>query len=106
LLANIDYKFEIYFSDNVSGRGAEVSYSLGGGTAVTEEVIQNLGNLQRFEVTFNSGANTTFDWDVASTGSRHDGKVSAYVLYQAVPEPSSAALLGLGGLALILRRRK
>ncbi|MCP5538008.1 MAG: PEP-CTERM sorting domain-containing protein [Akkermansiaceae bacterium] len=28
------------------------------------------------------------------------------VTYQAVPEPSSAALLGLGGLALILRRRK
>ena len=25
---------------------------------------------------------------------------------EAVPEPSSAALLGLGGLALILRRRK
>jgi hypothetical protein len=28
------------------------------------------------------------------------------VAFQTVPEPSSAALLGLGGLALILRRRK
>ena len=31
---------------------------------------------------------------------------SGYVKFSAVPEPSSAALLGLGGLALILRRRK
>jgi len=37
--------------------------------------------------------------------SRNDAAVSALVL-TAVPEPSSAALLGLGGLALILRRRK
>lgn len=46
-----------------------------------------------------SNTNTT-DWgssDVVDVG---------YLTLSSVPEPSSAALLGLGGLALILRRRK
>ena len=33
-------------------------------------------------------------------------QVESYLAAKVVPEPSSAALLGLGGLALILRRRK
>lgn len=47
------------------------------------------------QVTFRTGAGATFDvanLNLAAT--------------TAVPEPSSSALLGLGGLALILRRRK
>ena len=42
----------------------------------------------------------------------YDGELSSsdisglYSAYSAVPEPSSTALLGLGGIALILRRRK
>lgn len=45
-----------------------------------------------------------FNTDPASVGSQ----LNALTLHQtaAVPEPSSSALLGLGGLALILRRRK
>ena len=42
-------------------------------------------------------------------GASHGGHLNAITLHQAsaaVPEPSSVALLGLGGLALILRRRK
>ena len=40
-------------------------------------------------------------------GTDHDAYADNFVVdYTAVPEPSSAALLGLGGLALILRRRK
>ena len=38
--------------------------------------------------------------------STYTGSVTAADLQLTVPEPSSAALLGLGGLALILRRRK
>lgn len=41
-----------------------------------------------------------------SQGSNTVDKFEWTVGYTAVPEPSSAALLGLGGLALILRRRK
>lgn len=37
---------------------------------------------------------------------RYDGAFDAPITVNMVPEPSSTALLGLGGLALILRRRK
>ena len=49
----------------------------------TTPVLDGLGN--------NSGRDANFHIDISST---------------AVPEPSSTALLGLGGLALILRRRR
>ena len=43
-----------------------------------------------------------------NNGDDPDPGLSGYILYEfdATPEPSSTALLGLGGLALILRRRK
>ncbi len=41
----------------------------------------------------------------SGTAARHAGLNIEYTV-TAIPEPSSAALLGLGGLALILRRRK
>ena len=44
-------------------------------------------------------------WDMVDTlPSGHTYKTDGSIF--AVPEPSSTALLGLGGLALILRRRK
>lgn len=49
----------------------------------TTPVLQGLGN--------NSGRDANFHMDISST---------------AVPEPTTTALLGLGGLALIFRRRK
>jgi hypothetical protein len=56
---------------------------------------------------------TSSTW-VGGSGSEGDGvRRSAYALSEqiqiaavAAPEPSTTALLGLGGLALILRRRK
>ena len=55
-------------------------------------------------------------WASQSTGTIGDNEPTEYTLaidslnygvtYTAVPEPSSTALLGLGGLALMLRRRK
>ncbi len=42
----------------------------------------------------------------ATNGSSYTGFNSTNFTVTPVPEPSSAALLGLGGLALILRRRK
>jgi len=45
-------------------------------------------------------------FDTALTGTQLDSIRVNGIATQAVPEPSSAALLGLGGLALILRRRK
>ena len=57
--------------------------------------------------TFTADA-TTQDFTTSgfeSTGVSIGSQLNAITLYE-VPEPSSAALLGLGGLALILRRRK
>jgi hypothetical protein len=55
-----------------------------------------------------SGTARLYYWDTTGennpNGNFHLYDVSAD--YTAVPEPSSTALLGLGGLALILRRRK
>jgi len=49
----------------------------------------------------------TVNLDDAETANPAQSRVDYIgVAYTAVPEPSSAALLGLGGLALILRRRK
>jgi hypothetical protein len=41
-----------------------------------------------------------------NVGGNYDQAIDSISFTQTVPEPSSVALLGLGGLALILRRRK
>jgi hypothetical protein len=51
----------------------------------------------------------TFTWTTSTEGTtriRVDNFAISGSVVAAIPEPSSAALLGLGGLALILRRRK
>ena len=53
------------------------------------------------------GSFTEISWTVTqATASTGQDAMSFTIAAQAVPEPSSTALLGLGGLALILRRRK
>ncbi|MCP5537408.1 MAG: PEP-CTERM sorting domain-containing protein [Akkermansiaceae bacterium] len=64
--------------------GAEPS-----GRTFSNVTVNGLGVGQSYNLIYNQ--------DVADAG---------YLRLQVVPEPSSAALLGLGGLALILRRRK
>ncbi|MGB0992913.1 MAG: PEP-CTERM sorting domain-containing protein [Akkermansiaceae bacterium] len=85
-----------------------MNYSINGGTAMT---ITDTGG---YAGTFNAEnsvtfANITGTTTLAITGNA-SGSRSAIngltVQYTPVPEPSSTALLGLGGLALILRRRK
>ena len=68
--------------------------------------------LEDFRIGVNRGGNLTYDGDYANIAI-YDTALDTAALQTvlnagpaAVPEPSSAALLGLGGLALILRRRK
>ncbi|BDS08568.1 hypothetical protein NT6N_36080 [Oceaniferula spumae] len=66
---------------------------------------------QRTTVAFNSGSLGAGDavfMQIAFTNVNNDGGFVGIdeITIDSVPEPSSAALLGLGGLALILRRRK
>ena len=56
-----------------------------------------------------SGGSLYLRWtgnDVSGGGSRDEFALDDVSVGESIPEPSSTALLGLGGLALILRRRK
>ena len=67
----------------------------------------NVGTSTSFIGTFTTGAAEDSITLRSFTSPSGDSGVSISALQiRAVPEPSSAALLGLGGLALILRRRK
>jgi hypothetical protein len=51
-------------------------------------------------------SNTSHSWFSGNGNSQAAARPMLTIEYQAVPEPSSTALLGLGGLALMLRRRR
>jgi hypothetical protein len=76
-------------------------------------VTKTITNTGVFDGTFTEGTNyVTFSNLSASsfsiTGNQNPADFSAItgIVITSVPEPSTTALLGLGGLALILRRRK
>ena len=71
--------------------GSTGSFDVTGWTTTDYETLWDNGNL-----TVDNGQTGAFDDNFDVSGST----------LTAVPEPSSTALLGLGGLALILRRRK
>jgi hypothetical protein len=68
------------------------SYSLNGQTATT--------------VTFAVDFDLSRDFRFASYAQRNNRAQYTNITISAIPEPSSTALLGLGGLALMLRRRR
>ena len=85
-------------------------YTGGAGTITLLDFATNNGNLvDMTSALFDTGtrsvlnAGTTY---AGSTLSWNESLLAVELNITAVPEPSSAALLGLGGLALILRRRK
>jgi len=116
LIPNTDYVFEIFLSDYHNNRGEGFTYTLNsapGLVAITASryITQNLGNVNLYQVSFNSGTYSSFTWALApgiSTG-QHDGKLSGYALFSSaasVPEPSTYALFGLGALALVIAYRR
>lgn len=71
---------------------------------VSSDVIAGLANGTYTVDVFSSI--TTNGVNAAGTINNDNGGSNYTATFTVVPEPSSAALLGLGGLALILRRRK
>jgi len=107
LSENTSYQIQAFMTDSRGGGvGARAqTVAMGDGTGDQTGASTDPGTPTFFIGTFSTGAGeTTVDmqaFNTADTG----GFLNA-VSIRTVPEPSSAALLGLGGLALIMRRRK
>lgn len=106
------------FNQNRTGTGT-VDLLIGGSsliggpqafTAMGDDTVPDSYDDQRTEIPFNSGAGGNLEIKIAYDGTSDGAFVGIDEVeirtVDLVPEPSSTALLGLGGLALMLRRRK
>lgn len=122
-LGTADTSGNLAFNGDFDG-GSQLSAVLNGSDWRTIEIVGSAsGNKTQFDVYYNNNATAAFtktsnndtigsSLDVISFGGSageanrsFDGGIDEFTV-TGIPEPSSAALLGLGGLALILRRRK
>lgn len=105
----------LYLGHNQGNRVYDFDVFLNGVSAITDTSAQlstyltpsTGGHAVKYEITVEA---TTATDDLrllfgSPSGSGGEGYFAGYTV-ESVPEPSSTALLGLGGLALILRRRK
>lgn len=131
--AGYEFQFEVYTRLTNLNQAATYNYlvELRDGSGITGTVLASYDTATDFTGNFNNTAWQGFTLDVTATSSfltvhitdqstsadnnaglagHQDGNDftldDASLTAIAVPEPSSVALLGLGGLALILRRRK
>ena len=85
---------EFFAADGVTSLGTTTWGAIPGPTSPDIFIgAMDAGGISRVELSRSNGANLLVEFDHLQYG-------------RLIPEPSSAALLGLGGLALILRRRK
>jgi len=103
-LGGKNYNITVYhFSDNPSNGIGEFTSTAGTPTTIQEASTGALtGNYGTSTISNVSGDSFTFSGVSGSSGRE---TISGFTVV-AVPEPSSVILLGLGGFALILRRRK
>ena len=97
------FKYEVVIGAGFAGRDLQNIYTIG---STSGQAVSNASD--PFVTLSNLSTDGSGNLVIGITSASNDVRVvSAYTLQAtAVPEPSSVALLGLGGLALILRRRK
>ncbi|WP_435896133.1 PEP-CTERM sorting domain-containing protein [Oceaniferula spumae] len=102
-----NYTAILYLATDTAG-GSYREFNVNGTNYSTTGTKQRYGTQPNWDAT-NSITVTGLSGDLVVDGLNRDGAIRGSVAgFQIVevPEPSSTALLGLGGLALILRRRK
>ena len=96
-----------FFNGSTGNSGVNGLIDLSGGELIVGgDIIDVTGATSSFEDLFNDGFLLSGGQGVADGAFTDFFAVDASGNLAVVPEPSSAALLGLGGLALIMRRRK
>ena len=107
LTPDTDYVFQLYLSDFHNQRGGQLTYMLGSQTEM-QDIQQTLGSENLYQVSFNSGSETTFSWRLDPVTGHHDGKVAGFALYSAsaIPEPATTAAVMAGGLLVIAAGRR
>ncbi len=104
LTIGVEYELQNFLGYNING----VNYSMNVGDGTTVQKISSgaINNGAWIIGTFTADA-TTQDFHSGISSNRNNW-LSGYQLREisSVPEPSSTVLIGLGGLALILRRSK
>ena len=108
LTSGVTYEVQLLLVDNRSGFTTRNMHISEDGTTWASLLVDYTSNgatpyARLVETTFTANdTEQAFRWGIQNIGD-YEG---AAMQIRTVPEPSSAALLGLGGLALILRRKK
>lgn len=102
---NTDYVFTL-FNPNYDSNVRTVD--LDGDDDGVGNIRATTGDNTFVSYAYNTGASTSFSMDFIGTSTPSEYEFPAFTneAVAAVPEPSTTALLGLGGLALLRRRRK
>ena len=105
-LAAGDWQVEVWSWDESSTFGDQIiGYRTNGTETVATSTATADPNNPVVTFTFTSDGTSAYDIFVRENNSENRSRLNA-VRITSVPEPSSTALLGLGGLALMLRRRR